>query len=380
MKTTANIITEEHPNDKLRILVAKSNAGNLTYDGIDIGGERLCKEIELEIKQAEGRRLKIASLSIIGYSLGGLFSRYALGLLWIKGILDMIECKNFITIATPHLGVRSMSNGVYGRLWNLIGSNTLSMSGRQIFLMDDFCATGRPLLGIMADPAFVFAAGLAKFKKRLLYSNVVNDEASAHYTSYISQSNPHIDLGKLRPNYLEGYTSVILDPELPYFRPAGSASGFSTSPIQTKIQKLPHLLGDFMVRPLVLLVFLIQSLFKTSSSKSRIRLHKTGKAVINVESYQVALLGKLTGKTDTSQDIHDSPNTQFRTQPSIPKFSLTMDQLNMLYELNDLGWRKYPIYIKNDVRSHAAIIVRFPEVSFDEGFIVLRHMAREFLY
>lgn len=53
---------------------------------LEKGGERLCAEIEDEM-----RGKKYTRLSIVGYSFGGLVARYAVGLLQAKGILDKIE-------------------------------------------------------------------------------------------------------------------------------------------------------------------------------------------------------------------------------------------------------------------------------------------------
>lgn len=75
----------------LHILIAKSNNGNFTYDGIDIGGERICEEIEEEIKKLAREGEEIAKLSLVGYSLGGLIARYTVGLLYSKGLFNTIK-------------------------------------------------------------------------------------------------------------------------------------------------------------------------------------------------------------------------------------------------------------------------------------------------
>lgn len=92
MRSIAKALRSRHPPDELHMLLAKRNSGSFTYDGIELGGERVCAEIEDELRAMEGRGGKIRKLSIIGYSLGGLVSRYAVGLLYAKGILDTVEC------------------------------------------------------------------------------------------------------------------------------------------------------------------------------------------------------------------------------------------------------------------------------------------------
>lgn len=91
MKSVAKALRDEHPTDKLYLLVAKRNTGSFTYDGIERGGERVCVEIEEELEAIRNRGGKITKLSIVGYSLGGLVARYAVGLLSAKGVLDKVE-------------------------------------------------------------------------------------------------------------------------------------------------------------------------------------------------------------------------------------------------------------------------------------------------
>lgn len=92
MKNIAKCLRDQYSNDELYLLLAKRNSGSFTYDGIERGGERVCAEIEEEIKAIRDKGGKVSKLSIVGYSLGGLVSRYAVGLLHAKGVLDEVEC------------------------------------------------------------------------------------------------------------------------------------------------------------------------------------------------------------------------------------------------------------------------------------------------
>jgi hypothetical protein len=92
MANMAKALRAQYRPDKLYILVAKRNAGSFTYDGIELGGERVCVEIEEELQVIESKGGKIKKLSVVGYSLGGLVARYAIGLLYAKGVLDTLEC------------------------------------------------------------------------------------------------------------------------------------------------------------------------------------------------------------------------------------------------------------------------------------------------
>ena len=89
LQVMAESLREKHP--KLHILVAKSNSGNFTYDGIELGGERLCCEIEDEIQNLAAAGHRITKVSIAGYSLGGLVARYAIGLLDSYGFFEDIQ-------------------------------------------------------------------------------------------------------------------------------------------------------------------------------------------------------------------------------------------------------------------------------------------------
>lgn len=82
-------LAEAYP--ELHILVTKSNANSFTYDGIDLGGERITNEIEEKISTLEEGGCVIRKISLIGYSLGGLVARYAIGLLYSRGCFDKIE-------------------------------------------------------------------------------------------------------------------------------------------------------------------------------------------------------------------------------------------------------------------------------------------------
>ena len=129
----------------LYILVPKSNKDNFTYDGIEVGAERITDEIEATLKQLEAAGSKVKKISLAGYSLGGLVARYVIGLLYNNGIFNHIQPTNFTTFATPHLGVRAPKLGYRTDTWNFLGSRTLSTSGQQMFLTDNFRDTGRPV-------------------------------------------------------------------------------------------------------------------------------------------------------------------------------------------------------------------------------------------
>lgn len=91
MKTVVKTLRDAYSEDELYILLPKRNKGSSTYDGIERGGERVCEEIQEELRKIEANGGNITKLSVVGYSLGGLVSRYAVGLLHAKGVLDQLR-------------------------------------------------------------------------------------------------------------------------------------------------------------------------------------------------------------------------------------------------------------------------------------------------
>ncbi|KAF7187254.1 Lipid droplet phospholipase 1 [Pseudocercospora fuligena] len=170
---------------------------NKTYDGADVGGERVANEIEEKIAELEGDGYDITKISVTGYSFGGLISRYAIGLLYSSGLFERVKPINFTTFATPHLGVRTPKRGWRSTLFNSMGPRTLSTSGQQMFLVDSFRETGRPLLSLLSDPNSIFVKGLDMFKNKWLYANTINDRSVPWYTAAWSRTDPFVELDKI---------------------------------------------------------------------------------------------------------------------------------------------------------------------------------------
>lgn len=80
----------------------KSNGGiHNTADGIEKGSKRIVKEIIPHLKPN-------IQLSFIGVSLGGLYARWCTYLLQDIILEQNITLSHFITIATPHVGLRNL--------------------------------------------------------------------------------------------------------------------------------------------------------------------------------------------------------------------------------------------------------------------------------
>jgi hypothetical protein len=390
----------------------------------------VAKEIEDKLEDLGRDGYRIKKLSVVGYSLGGLVARYAIGLLYHKGYFETIKPMTFTTFATPHLGVRTPSKGYPNHLWNVLGARTLSTSGRQLFTIDDFRETGRSILDVMTDPSSVFMHALAQFERRTLYTNIINDRSAVYYTTGISRTDPYTNLDDLTLNPIPGYESVILDPSQP-FTPAHASStlpsfyGRITAKSSSILRRLPIYVALTVILPIASVVFLINSGFQTFRSRRRIMLHQTSPSN-PFGSYRIPYFVQdmRAGLEDAFENVNSaqqqdyldegteelaSPGLEATSPPSspstysstsllsekpsppspgltrttsttsqFPTLALTAAQFRMIASLDEVGWRKYPVHITQSSHSHAAIIVRIPSrKAFAEGKVVVRHWLQE---
>lgn len=415
MDYVASSLRERYDEDQLHVLCAKANSGNYTYDGIETGGERVAHEIEETMEALEKEGQKITKLSIVGYSLGGLIARYAIGLLDSRGWLDKVQPVNFTTFASPHVGVRTPRKGIRGHIWNKLGARTVSMSGQQLFMVDTFRDTGRPLLSVLADPESIFIQGLKKFENRCVYANIVNDRSTVFYTTALSKVDPFRHLEEININYVDGYDRVIIDPGQ-YLLPSTPEEPETTDyrfwkKSKSILSDLPiYLLVSLLIAP-ASTIFLAYAAVQTCRSRERIRLHAEGKNGKLFGRYRVPLLvqnvqhameevienvgarqepdylsrteAEESGSADltTETESKDAVSMQSSTYHPITgdpisehlTLALMPEQFAIIDSLNAVGFRKYPVHIHNHRHSHAAIIVRVQKKGFDEGKLVIKH-------
>lgn len=79
------------------------------------------------------RTKKVTQFSFLGYSLGGLIGRFAMGILELEGFFDKVQPVYFVTMATPHLGIRKPTNTTWSKVFNYLSSTMLSRSGKLTF-------------------------------------------------------------------------------------------------------------------------------------------------------------------------------------------------------------------------------------------------------
>lgn len=170
------------------ILRASSNAYD-THGGIGLLGRRLADEIvrDLLVPNCSGEAQEndvvyecldgsecrlpdacVHQLYFMAHSLGGLVSRWCIGHLHATGVLRCVRPCTYVSVCSPHLGVRAP--GWYlPRNWiNLAGSVPL-ISGHQTELemvFNDGQKEGcEPLLATLADPEQRFIQGLGLFER-----------------------------------------------------------------------------------------------------------------------------------------------------------------------------------------------------------------------
>lgn len=71
MSYIESTLRDKYSPDKIHILTAKANSGNSTYDGIELGAERVTQETESFLEDLEKVNKPVEKFSIVGYSLGG---------------------------------------------------------------------------------------------------------------------------------------------------------------------------------------------------------------------------------------------------------------------------------------------------------------------
>ncbi|OAP54635.1 hypothetical protein AYL99_11083 [Fonsecaea erecta] len=419
----ADALRDRYSEEELVILACRRNLGSLTYDGVNVGGERVAKEIEEAVEELERQGHKITRFSIVGYSLGGLVARYAIGLLYHKGYFEKMTPVNFTTFVSPHLGVRTPLTGFQNHLWNVLGARMLSTSGRQLFTIDKFGDTGRPLLSVLADPDSIFIHALARFQHRTLYTNIINDRSAVYYTTGISKHDPFVDLTKVNLHYVKGYEPVILDPDHPCdLMPQDEVPSFYQRLHMHRhhyLRRAPILLALVVLLPVILVAFVVNSGIQTLRSRRRIMLHEADRHGEGFGLYRIPWMVQdmRVGLEDAFENVNASQEQEYLPDGSeeiadaivedpgsstmafaktssesllseksdigepllserpfgFPTLALTTAQFAMIKALDDVGFRKFPVYIQKSSHSHAAIIVRAPKPAFEEGKLVVKH-------
>ncbi|GMJ14173.1 UP9 [Hibiscus trionum] len=219
------------------IYASSVNSHTKTFAGVDGAGKRLADEVLQVVKKTES----LKRISFLAHSLGGLFARYALAMLYSesdssgtqsdnvihssdgylptsvpsrRGMIAGLNPVSFITLATPHLGVRGRKQlpfllGVpfLEKLAPPIAPFVVGRTGKQLFLTDGK-PNRPPLLLRMASDCEdgKFLSALGAFRSRTLYANVSYDHMVGWRTSSIRREK---ELVKPPQRSLDGYKHVV---------------------------------------------------------------------------------------------------------------------------------------------------------------------------
>ncbi|XP_042434989.1 uncharacterized protein LOC122020988 isoform X2 [Zingiber officinale] len=232
--TYAKAELERQLGSNFLIYASSCNGFTKTFDGIDRAGKRLAEEISSVVQKTGS----LQRISILAHSLGGLFSRYAIAVLYSTdslhkdqvddyrntntqmenslklGSIAGLQPINFITLATPHLGVRGKKQlpfllglPLLEKLAPPIAPILVGRTGQQLFLTDEK-PNRPPLLLRMASKSddLEFISSLNSFRNRILYANVSYDHMVGWRTSSIRRET---ELPKPSLKSLDGYKHIV---------------------------------------------------------------------------------------------------------------------------------------------------------------------------
>ncbi|EOY28011.1 Hydrolase-like protein family isoform 1 [Theobroma cacao] len=219
------------------IYASSCNTYTKTLTGVDGAGKRLADEVLQVVKKTES----LKKISFLAHSLGGLFARYAVAVLYTendssgtqsdkvtdssegnlqtsrpsrRGTIAGLEAVSFITLATPHLGVRGRKQlpfllgvPILEKLAPPIAPFFVGRTGKQLFLTDGK-PNRPPLLLRMASDCEdgKFLSALGAFRCRIAYANVSYDHMVGWRTSSIRREK---ELVKPPLRSLDGYKHVV---------------------------------------------------------------------------------------------------------------------------------------------------------------------------
>ena len=187
----------ESSNERIETLKISSFRFWKTLDGLKINADRVIEDIFDRIKQCKTiHGCKVLKISIVGYSLGGLISRYAIGELYEIGFFEKVEPFAFTTFATPHLGVRYFNNNFFYNTMNKICPFIIGKTGLELFVIDK-----EKILVKMADSSSKYYKGLSKFLTVILLANIKNDRTVPFYSSFITEYSPFNSMASIKVKF-----------------------------------------------------------------------------------------------------------------------------------------------------------------------------------
>jgi hypothetical protein len=354
-------------------------------------------EIVAEINELHDRGVIVTKISFIGYSLGGLISRFIIGELEKMSVFETIEPMFFCTFATPHMGVWFFKKRF--SFLNLIGSNVLGFVGSELFIND----RGK-LLVQLSDGDYL--NGLSKFKERFCFANIRHDRTVNFYTSYITDKNPfdshwnQLDLSfdsnvprykirgmDVKPKIVDLQASKFLNDSKPKYR----------KPLWKKLRYFGIILLASVVLPIWIPIVFVASSAASIVSWFIVKFHKKSEIQLSLDNGSSGAsikerLEEVTGEAletainmgqydSNTESTNDPGNGKiFTTHPlqSLEYFNTTFQDPNteeslifkdtkplpvdserkyIMDNLNSLSWFKFGVYV-NVLNAHDGIVAR----------------------
>ncbi|CAG8548870.1 8288_t:CDS:10 [Diversispora eburnea] len=323
LQNFVNKFIEKHGNET-EVLNVKSVTSAYTYDGVDVCGERIALEIVKKLasfKKQHDNTKKITKISFIGYSLGGLMARYAIGILYKNGIFNEI---------TP---MRS-DDRYLTKVINWTTSNLMSNSGEQLQYIDNFKNMNEPLLYILSNPNKIFYKALTKFKKLVLFANGID------IIDMISLQNNNDD---------DDNDSISLDS----YEATKHDSSFK--------KQLPRYLLFAAATPF-LVSFGVPIIFEFDNYDDFSYVNVKNRIKINDENDGNIVNGTNNGISDGDNNKNNKfmnkiTNVENEIIEVFRPVNISERQKESLHNLNTLNWNKHSLLI-DSVHPHAAIICR----------------------
>ncbi|KAG4304071.1 hypothetical protein PORY_002594 [Pneumocystis oryctolagi] len=172
-------------------LVISGYNGNVckTDKGIEYLGKRLGEWVLKEVGWSKNEKPYYQKISFISHSLGGLVQLYAIGWIWLRTEGKFYDSSsnglvpvNFVTLASPWLGLfaenpsyitKALEYGIVGKTGKDLGLFIKHKSNQKS--QTDKSDDSTPLLEILSSEKGPYRKALKLFKKRTVYSNIIND-------------------------------------------------------------------------------------------------------------------------------------------------------------------------------------------------------------
>ena len=120
-------------------VTATSSSSSTTSSDSCLADDLEIARSESETENKKNQRRVVVQFSFLGYSLGGLIGRFAMAMLDLEGFFASkdqggqgVEPVYFVTMATPHLGIRQPSRSRFTKVFNFLSARMLSRTGAYV--------------------------------------------------------------------------------------------------------------------------------------------------------------------------------------------------------------------------------------------------------